>query len=477
MPRKVLLLTILLLTLGIPGRQSASPVASAATAYYVASYGTPGGDGSMDHPWDLATALAQPSAVQPGDTIWLRGGSYLGPFTSQLTGSAAQPIVVRAYPGERVTLDGGTAFASTLQVNGAYTWYWGFEVIRSDPDRVTGNSGSSPGDLSRGASNGVNVFGHHVRFINLVVHDDGQGFGFWRPAQDSEIYGSIVYNNGWLGPDRGHGHAIYTQNLEGTKRIADNILFNGFSYGIHAYTEGGYIQGFDIVGNVWFNNGILADGYDSLKDNCLVGGLQPAARVLLQENYGWAISSSERSVRLGYTDDFTNQEATLLDNYFVGETTFVQPWQSISMHRNTFFGAVLGVNTALYPNNTYLSSRPTDVRLVVRPNQYEAGRFHIIVYNWDLLPSISLDLGGLVPNGTTYKLLNAQNYYGLPVLQGVYDGTSLQIPMTGLRVATPYGYAYTPPPTGPEFNVFVLVTGLPLSGPPAIYFPLFFNGQ
>ena len=94
------------------------------------------------------------------------------------------------------------------------------------------------------------MLGQAVRLINLIVHDDGQGFGFWTTTVDSEIYGSLVYNNGWLGPDRGHGHAIYTQNLDGTKRIYDNILFNQFSYGIHAYTEGGSIQGFDIAGNL-----------------------------------------------------------------------------------------------------------------------------------------------------------------------------------------------------------------------------------
>ena len=36
--------------------------------------------------------------------------------------------------------------------------------------------------------------------------------------------------------DRGHGHSIYVQNVNGNKRIVDNILFDGFSFGIHAYT-------------------------------------------------------------------------------------------------------------------------------------------------------------------------------------------------------------------------------------------------
>ncbi len=47
-----------------------------ATDYYVAPNGSPSGNGSINNPWDLQTALDQPAAVQPGDTIWLRGGTY-----------------------------------------------------------------------------------------------------------------------------------------------------------------------------------------------------------------------------------------------------------------------------------------------------------------------------------------------------------------------------------------------------------------
>src|SRR2546430_15149648 len=69
--------------------------------------GTPRGDGTRDRPWDLATALSGGRGrVQPGDTIWLRGGTYTGNFDGTLTGTSTAPIVVRQYPGERATIDG-----------------------------------------------------------------------------------------------------------------------------------------------------------------------------------------------------------------------------------------------------------------------------------------------------------------------------------------------------------------------------------
>ena len=80
--------------------------------------------------------------MHPGDTIWLRGGTYTGNFTSYLTGTASLPIVVRQYPGERATLDGNVnpgdvgkqRSGSVRSQWGGYTWYWGFEVTNSNPD-------------------------------------------------------------------------------------------------------------------------------------------------------------------------------------------------------------------------------------------------------------------------------------------------------------------------------------------------------
>ena len=55
--------------------------------FYAAPHGSAAADGSRTRPWDLATALTGGHGrVQPGDTVWLRGGAYRGPFHSTLTG-------------------------------------------------------------------------------------------------------------------------------------------------------------------------------------------------------------------------------------------------------------------------------------------------------------------------------------------------------------------------------------------------------
>ncbi len=70
--------------------------------------------GSASQPWKtLAHALTR---LEPGDTLWLRGGSYREPLICALRGREDAPITIRSWPGEVAVLDGGWAeFAETPQ--------------------------------------------------------------------------------------------------------------------------------------------------------------------------------------------------------------------------------------------------------------------------------------------------------------------------------------------------------------------------
>lgn len=67
------------------------------------------GNGSITNPWSLNIALSSKN-ILPGDTLYLRGGNYLGPgFISTLSGTSNNYVTVRSYPGEwAVITDGGT---------------------------------------------------------------------------------------------------------------------------------------------------------------------------------------------------------------------------------------------------------------------------------------------------------------------------------------------------------------------------------
>jgi len=421
-----------------------------AAEIYVATNASSSGTGTIGSPWTLQTALNHPSAVHAGDTIWLRGGTYTGTFTSHLAGTSANPIKVRQYPGERARIDGNAPTTSpTLTVQGSYTWFWGFEVFNSNTTRYTSDGNDPP---RRGL--GVELTGVGTRAINMVLHDTTEGVLTGSSTDDTEVYGTLIYYNGYDSPDRGHGHGIYVQNDAGnpTKKVYDNIIFEQFGYGLHGYTEGGDLDNIEYKGNTVFDNGGLSS--HGLGTNILLGGMKNADNPKVNYNMSYTRGHGG-SNNLGYSSGCNAAQVT--NNYFSNGTALKLVNCSIStMTSNTFYGAVVGFSSSSFPNNTFLPSRPTGVKVFVRPNAYEAGRANITVYNWANQSTVSVDVSGILSNGDGYEVRNAQDFYGAPVLTGTYNGSALVLPMTGLSVATPVGVA-APPPTGPEFNAFVLL--------------------
>jgi hypothetical protein len=449
--------------------------------FYAAPTGRPDGDGSVGRPWDLATALAHPSVVQPGDTIWLRGGSYRGTFVSRLTGTAGAPIIVRQYPGERAVLNRNGGTGSVLLVNGGNTTFWGFEVVDS-----LRNSSVQGGE-------GVTVYASGIRLINLVVHDvSGDGIGSWSSAEGIEIYGTIVYNVGWLGTDRGHGHSIYLQNRVNTKHVIDNVLFNSFGYGIHIYgSSNAFFSGFNIEGNAVFNSGGGPNIY-------LAGGT-PAERITVRRNVVYRSPGvGGISLLLGCVAGTSNRDVVVEQNVLLrGQVPlFLCNWSTASVSNNLLYGtAALAIvegsvagyqwtGNAHFGDSTRLSWRYNDSSYawrewkgvtglgasdriagaapatnvtVVRPNRYEPGRAHIIVYNASGVSSVAVDVSGVLQTGDDYELRNVEDLAGIPIIRGSYSGASLEVP---LRAVPPPvligGGSVGARATGPEFQVFVL---------------------
>jgi len=422
-----------------------------ATEFYVSPTGSSSGTGGISSPWDLATALAQPAAVKPGDTIWLRGGTYSGCFASNLNGAPGLPIVVRQYPGERAIIDGAPASSTdTFTVGGSWTWYWGFEVINSNPSRWL----ASP-DVRGG---GVVVQASNSKFINMTVHDTGQGFSFWTPAVDSELYGNVIYYNGFDLPDRGHGHGIYAQNNTGIKTIGDNIIFDQYGWGIHVYTQSGQISNFNIDGNISFDNGSVA--FSGYTNNILVGGYVVANNVNLTNNYTYFTPAKAAGYNnIGYSAGCSN--TTINNNYWASGYFAISLPNCVptQMTGNTFYGTTPGWISGAYPNNAITGTRPTNTVVYVRPNKYEPGRGNIVIFNWQLQSTVNVDLSGLgLQIGQPFEVHDTENFFGPPVVTGAYSGNPVSIPMTGLSRSLPVGNVNTVPPhTGPEFAAFVVL--------------------
>jgi hypothetical protein len=440
---------------------------SAATEFHVSPNGTHdtgAGTGTADTPWALETALRQPPSVQPGDTIWVHSGTYSGNYGSTLTGTSSAPIVVRVPPGERATLDGGSSPGPILEVGGAYAWYWGLEITSSDSNRGSGQSGPAASDVTRGE--GVDTYQAPgvvgIKLINLVIHDTRQGVSLWKDAEDAELYGSLIYFNGWRGADNAHGHGVYVQNATGTKRIADNVVFRNFSHGLHGYSGDALLDGIHYVGNTVFSNGEPGGVFER---NLLIGGGAAAHAPLWDANMTYTPPPAGVNA-LGL--DGGCVDAVVTNNYLAGTSRALELYDcdsGLTMNGNTFFGVyeTVGFGPGDHPENVYLSSKPDGQKVFVRKNEYEPGRANVTVYDWGGDPTVDVDLSGVLTRGASFEVRDAQSFFGTPVASGTYDGSAVRIPLTDLHPDAPRGMD-TLPPTSPEFAVFVV---LRTSGTPA----------
>ena len=477
--------SLALLTLGLgcgpshpAGRQQVGTAPR--TGHYVAPKGTPAGNGSVQRPWDLQFALSGARGrVHAGDTVWLRGGTYHGEFRTSLDGATGRWIVFRQYPGERATIDG------TLRADGSYLAFWGFEVMQSVPDTY-----------------GIQANTAHGKFINLIVHDAGtQGVSFWTPAVDAELYGCIIYNNG---THDNFDHGTYVHNEDGTKLITDNVFFNNLARGIQIYAspKNPVLRNITVEGNVSFDNGTISNVV-AARENLIFNAPVPTEGMVGIANMLYFAGDEGINLRVGKYAPQNNRDIVLRNNYAAGGKIgleMIEPWIKATVTGNTFIGSrdVVKVGGASLPghyqwsDNTWvrdpgakawrdedkayewddwkrasgLGSRdavlpepPKASKVFVRPNRYEAGRAHIVVYNWAGGPSVAVDVSGVLKPGDRYEVRNVQSVFGAPVASGVYQGGTIAVPMTGVTPPAPIGrVTRTPPKTAPEFDVFLLTS-------------------
>ena len=446
--------------------------------YYVAPDGSSGNGGTSGAPWTLAYALAGAGGrLAPGDTVWLREGTYAGTFRTALAGAPGSPIVFRQYPGERATLDGG------LRVDGPDVVFWGFEIMQSAP-------------LSNGTLPALEAHGARTKFINLVIHDAAQqGITFWDGAVDAEVYGSIVYNNGTR---ENLDHGIYVHNTSGTKLVEDNVFFNNLAYGIHVYatSNNGTQRNVHVIGNASFGNGSISTQW-SERVNMLVGAEVPGEGMRVEENMLYYGGTEGRNMWIGYTAP--SEDVVVRGNTVWGgwRALLVGEWADATVQDNTIGGTdeVVALTEAslaghVWSGNRYyrdpaaaawglgdemlslagwqaatelgagdvaLASSPGTPTVFVRLNRYEAGRAHVVVYNWTQQGSVPIDLSAVLLAGQRYEIRNVQDPFGPPVASGTYDGGTVSLSMAGVAPPLPLGRSTpVPPRTGPNFDVFIV---------------------
>jgi hypothetical protein len=108
-----------------PGELSA-----AGRVFYVSPGGSDGSPGTVSQPWKTIGKATR--TLRAGDVVYIKNGTYrewvlLGDQAN--SGTAAQPIAYRAYPGHRPVLDGATVASAFRGL---------FEIVRKDHIEISG---------------------------------------------------------------------------------------------------------------------------------------------------------------------------------------------------------------------------------------------------------------------------------------------------------------------------------------------------
>ncbi len=537
-------------------------------ANFYASTAGSGSTCSLASPCSLRTALANQATMAPGDTLWIRGGTYLGRYISTLDGGTVRP-----YTGETVKIDGFATTTLSAGINSVVTTFdvastEGMypalvltvddedmqisSVVDSNTVTVTRDwnstdpaSHSSAATVYHNAAYILSIDGDNTTYrdlevfssntlrdatttwaanalgsgivvtgaadsnaiINNVIHDAHNGIFIGSSSSNTTVYGNIVYNNGIIaGVSDPAGISIYAENASGYSRVYRNLFLLGFNGNGQFGGDSGAYAGGDHQYNVFSNAG---SSVPSTEINYL--GRAEFAPLSVTGNHFFAphVTAGGAVSLFGFGEAITL--LTLNNNYMVGgnPACVFQNIDTISGTGNNFFlnGNDFGdtelfytpatLPTGTFNNNTYHDSSGKDFwgrqgvgyenfaawktfsgfdaastqtavdmpdTVVVIPNEYEAGRAHVVIYATSNPGSINVNLSttGLV-NGQAYTIRNAFDYYDTAVATGTYNSASptISVSLSGAitNVATPSGRVFTAATTVPDFAALVVLPG------------------
>ena len=328
-----------------------------AKEWFVGPAGTPEGDGRKLKPLELSAALnSATSPVKPGDVIYVLPGQYDGKmegqkrvaFTVNLSGAPGQPIRVEPAPG--------TALWDAPLLNG------GLEFTSSHVHVIGLQIGDLKWDRTNKTHEAVVAFnttgGRDSKLIDCNLFGGRMGSGVWVGAINFEMRGTIIHDFGTV-PEgqRGSGHAVYTQNGEGTKVYSKNMFYRGCGWNFDIYTQQNKIEGFDVIENISFLAGHYKEGQTSFSYG--LQGWQTADRIRFEKNIGYQPRSTEKwraNARLIYHRDpeIIHGTGSFNDNTIMGAARAfsVSRWKSLTVTGNTFWATEFLFDLATAPGGS-----------------------------------------------------------------------------------------------------------------------------
>ncbi|UBU17301.1 NosD domain-containing protein [Nonomuraea gerenzanensis] len=261
------LLSVAVLASLLPAVPSTAYAAAAGTTYYVDSRG--GDDAaagtSAGTAWKSLEKLAA-AELKPGDTVAVkRGGSFTGPLTLESSGTAAQPITIKAYgSGALPKISGSDADCVVVKGN-----HWAISGLHASNCRWAGFQLDGDHNELRGVKADRNIAGVFVTPSGsrntirdsvltdnnrMSVNDDGGdddsgAFGVLLNGDDNVVTGNTISGSFARSADYGtDGAAVEIFNGD-RNRVTHNVSRNN-----ETFTELGAQKGKTATGNLFAFN-------------------------------------------------------------------------------------------------------------------------------------------------------------------------------------------------------------------------------
>ena len=210
-----------------------------AEEYYVSTDGNDTNDGSFSAPFRTVTTLL--NALQPGDTGYIRGGTYQLSQITIRSGSEGNPITIKAYDNENVVLKGygQTGGGGKFRIN--HDWH-----VIENLDFYLGSTGVS---IKGGSHNTIiNCKAHSHYYTGFVISGDGASYNQFKNCDAYDMYDS--------GGDGGNADGIVVTGHTSAPGPGNSFVgcrsFNNSDDGFDVWKAGHPVR---IIECMSFNNG------------------------------------------------------------------------------------------------------------------------------------------------------------------------------------------------------------------------------
>jgi parallel beta-helix repeat protein len=311
------------------------PDTASGANYYVATDGNDTNSGSQNSPF--ATLNKGAALLKPGDTLYVRGGTYHQSVYVGASGTTRLPVTISAYRGERAIIDGG--YSKPVSDWGALFLVEGSNVV---VQHIT---------IKRSNWMGLALKGQYDQAIDVTAQANMEngilvtGNGSYSLVEGCTVYSNVMSNEQFQKSRGGWSSGLSAARGANNVTLRNNRIWNNWGEGLSTY-EAKYT---------------LMEG-NTVYDNMLNVYLSDTKYSTLQRNLIYCTSnnlcSNVSQVGIGLGDETYNPPSSdnkIVNNLLLGNAKNIYYWPGSS-------GGGL-VNVVIAYNTCVDSSVETNLKL------------------------------------------------------------------------------------------------------------------